>query len=77
MFYSFTNVPKVPKLDFSKSNITDSTNFSTMMEANTKREEVIGLISSISQNSNAVVDDAQLKSAIAKLSASVDLVGLD
>ena len=74
MFYSFTNVPKVPNLDFSKSNITDSTNFSQMMEANSKREEVVGLISSISQNSNAVVDDSKLKSAIGNLSASIDLV---
>jgi hypothetical protein len=74
MFYSFTNVPKVPNLDFSKCNITDSTNFSQMMEANSKREEVVGLIASISQNANALVDDSKLKSAIGNLSASIDLV---
>jgi len=74
MFYNFTNVPKVPGLDFSKSNITDSTNFSQMMEANSKREEILGLILSISQNPNAPVNDEKLKSAIGNLSASMDLV---
>lgn len=74
MFYSFTNNPKVPGLDFSQANITDSTNFSQMMEANGKREKILGFILSIGQNPNTPVDSSVLESMIKDLSCSVDLV---
>jgi ribosome maturation protein Sdo1 len=74
MFYNFANNPKVPSLDFSNATIQDSTNFSTMMEANSKREKIVGLIASINQNPGTPVNDTALKSAIEDLSASIDLV---
>lgn len=74
MFYSFANNPKVPGLDFSQANITDSTHFSQMMEANAKREKILGLILSASNNPNVAVDAEALKSAIEDLNCSVDLV---
>lgn len=74
MFYNFANNPKVPGLDFSKAAINDSSNFSQMMEANAKREKILGLILSINNNPNAPVDNEALKSAIDDLSASIDLV---
>lgn len=74
MFYNFTNNPQVPSLDFTKVNISDSTNFSNMMEANSKREDIIKLITSMAKNPGNVVDADELKTAISKLSASVDLV---
>ena len=74
MFYNFANNPKVPGLDFTSAAINDSSNFSKMMEASSKREKIVGLISSISQNHDQTVDDAALKSAIEDLDASIDLV---
>lgn len=75
MFYCFSNNPRVPGLDFSKADITDSTNFSQMMEANTKREKIVGFILSAAQNPNSPVDIHALKEMIADLGCSVDLVG--
>ena len=74
MFYSFNNNPQVPSLDFTKVNISDSTNFSQMMEANSKRDDILKVISLVSQKSSQPLDSSTLKSTIAKLSASVDLV---
>ena len=74
MFYSFTNNPKVPSLDFTKVNISDSTNFSQMMEANSKRDDILKLISLVSKNPSNPIDASTLKSTIAKLDASIDLV---
>ena len=44
------------------------------MEANSKREDIIKLITSMAKNPGNVVDADELKTAISKLSASVDLV---
>ena len=74
MFYTFSNNPKVPGLDFSLANIVDSTNFSQMMEANSKREKILGFILSMAQNPNVVVDPNTLKSIIQDTSCSIDLV---
>ena len=74
MFYSFTNNPKVPSLNFTLANIQDSNNFSQINGATGKRDQVLSFIESISSKTSKDISGEEIKNAIQNLSCSIDLV---